>query len=84
MPTLTDAEGNQISYTVNGLPTVDGSVVPQPITWSITQVGATINITCNQMFFGAGASNNITTYPLSVTSGSATGSTTVNLQIVTQ
>jgi hypothetical protein len=80
MPTILDAFGTQILYSVGGLPATDGA--GQPATWAVTQNGSTLTL-FSTLFFGQGASNAVTTYILSVTSPSATGATKVNLKIQT-
>jgi Domain of unknown function (DUF5018) len=80
MPALNDANGNQIAYSVSGLPLTDVNA-PFPISWNVIQSGA--NLLISGLYSGAGLLNTIHTYPLLVSSINATGSTSVSLNIQT-
>lgn len=76
MPALNDASGNQIAYSVSGLPLTDQN---GPVNFSVMQSGA--NLVISGIYAGAGAGGTIHVYSLQVSSINATGSINISLKI---
>lgn len=76
MPALNDVNGNQIPYSVSGLPLTDSN---GSVSWNVTQSGASLIVSGFYSGFGP-----VATAQLSVSSTGGTGSTSVILKITTQ